>query len=481
MREDVRFLKSLRRVLNNQKYEGVMLSNILGANITLAYWQGVLTSKPRTKLTILFYFIYTLFIRDFYAKIRARFIKNQVKLNKAKISHKIVLEALSSESRLQGFWYPLAKKLGIEKCVVLTPDQHCIDIDSDINFMHVDSLKLNSWLNSRVYIIRNIVRWYKKSSVLKSEFPVLNHNFQLEVILILISQISVLEKAIFFKKEFNPKSYVSIWDWSYLGSACCSIFNKYKIPTYTFVHGALGKRSMDEFVPLNANYVFTWGNYMSNLFIKSGVKKQHVLTVGIQRVERYVALKESEIFELKRKFKIMSHKTVILLAFTAVISKQWVKNVIELIKGFPDFRFIIRPHPSTLPNTITDLFPVFNNVIILSAGQVSLKDSIDISDVVVVESSTAGFDALIQQKPVFVLDSLANPQFHDIMIDAIDCGAVKLCTTASELGNYFKNADYKRDTDSDIAKNRDVFVNDYIDSYGNWAVKKIEIALLANN
>jgi CDP-Glycerol:Poly(glycerophosphate) glycerophosphotransferase len=478
-RADIDFLKELKILLKNERYSDILLTNVLGTNVTLTFWMGRLTQKPRKRYRLILLYLYFLFIKDIFKYIKSGFSKSNSKDNTI-LTDKIIIEAQSHESRIKNLWFPVAKKLGKERCLVLTSNDQYTEYESELNYIHLDNIKLNNWLYSRFYILKNAIRWYRKIGRLKLAFPFLNKRFRLEIILILIIQINNIEKVEYFRKKYTPKSYVSIWDWYYLGSAFCSVLKKYRTPTFTFVHGAIGKNSMREFAPLNAQYVFTWGNYSSKLFLERGTPKDCIFSVGIQRIQKFKTKLESEVSKIKSTWKINPDQTIILLAFTSVITDRWKNDIQQLFKLIPDFFFICRPHPSTKLSLINQLIPSDkNNIIILTSKQISLEDCISISDLVIVDSSTAGFDAIIQEKPVFVLDSNEPPKFQDVMLDAIENEAAVLCKNVDELCGQLKNLEIQNGSISVFDKKRSAFVKDYIHAYGNEAVDNV-IEILNN-
>jgi hypothetical protein len=474
-RTDKDILNLLKTILRDDRYLDIPLANVIGANITLIYRQGLLTKKPRSKLRLVLIFIYLFLIKDIVGYVLSICnITNQQKHDE--LTNKIIIEALSNESRLRGLWLPLAEKLGKENCILIVPRNDMVNEYSNFNVISINNLKLNRWFYSRLYFAKNYLKWYKKVKIIKKEYIYLNANFQIEIILTLLTQISLIEKTDWFCQKYHPKSYVSIWDWYYFGSVFCTVFKRYNIPTYTFVHGAIGKNSVDEFIPLNAQYVFTWGNYSSNLFIDNGISKERVLQVGIQRIKQCVTISELKIVEIKKRFNINIEQKILLLAFTAVITESWKKDINRLFELLPDYFFICRPHPSTELFVLAQFIPADkNHIMILSPEQLTLEKCISVSDVVVVDSSTAGFDAIVQNKPVFVLDSNQNSGLQDVMIDAIENNAAIHCKTVTKLINYLKSFDddVSNGIDNDFNKSQKEFINNYIHAFDTDALNNI--------
>ena len=114
-RPDLFFKHQLQSNFKNETFNNISISNIISSNITEFY-----TSFNRKKFKVvneLLKIIYLLFIRDLYVYAKFHFKTSQVPL----LKNKIIIEAISDEIRLRGFWLQVAReyeKDGVNKTIL---------------------------------------------------------------------------------------------------------------------------------------------------------------------------------------------------------------------------------------------------------------------------------------------------------------------------------------------------------------------------
>ncbi len=109
----------------------------------------------------------------------------------------------------------------------------------------------------------------------------------------------------------------------------------------------------------------------------------------------------------------------------------------------------------------------------LTKDDESIEVSISKSDIIIVDTSTAGFDAINMDKPVFVIDSAPIKRPQDVMEDIISYGAAIFCSSAIEFGINFQKYQTDPEYRNHLSINRKRFVTDFICDYGDQATKNI--------
>lgn len=455
-RRDLIVLNNLRDAFKNQFYGSIEIWRLLGANVTLKYWEKFVFKKNKKSAIIyLFYFLFFVdFIRLFkFKKYKTRLIFNE---------NPLFVEALSDNVRVNGFWLPVMENYEVGKAVLVTDKIEIYNKYKNLFSVYpLVSFSFVEWILSRIFIftfvLKNFIFLFFKKKVFH---PITS----IELINIFILQINSIIKFKWAIKQIKPKAYLSIWDWYDLGSVGTSVFKSKGLPTFTFIHGAAGKKSLKEFIPLNADYIFSWGQYQTLSLCELGTDRNKILQCGCPR------MKEFKDFTIEKSDE---KRLSILILLTAMIDPCFVDDIQYIVKHYSkDYTIHIRLHPSIKLNNLDKKLQSLN-IHFLTTEIESIETSISNSDIIIVDTSTAGFDAINMDKPVFVLDSAPVKRPQDIMEDIINYGAAVFCDSFADFERNFHR--YKSDPEfrSNLSINRRRFVNDFICDYGDQATKNI--------
>ena len=464
-RLDLKVIEATRKVFADYKFEGHELWKLIGPNITVYFFDGSLARPSALKDFALL--VYYIFFRDFVYLLQRMGSK---KYYSRSGPNPVFIEAISNNFRFVKFWLPVASRFTNQKAVIVTEDDHVIAGQKDkFDILIPYQFHFGEWLRSRIYIVRHLIVWLRKLRRLEKSGLVRpgKRYFLLGKV---IYQINMLNKARWLFRKHKPKAFVTTWDWYDIGAAFCNAAKKFDVRTFTFIHAAMGRQSFHELTPLNADYVFSWGRLNTKHLLAHKVPEQAILETGTPKMSKLKNVDPSFIHELKSGLNIPGGKPVVLLPFTYVVTEHWTQDVNYLIEKLPDYYFIIRLHPSARPDSIDNIINKRPNWTLLDNASISLKDSILISDYVIVDSSTAGFDAIFLGRDVIVLDSAPDAKMQDVMLDACEAEAAVFCTDAGEAIRTiqrFHNDPAYQDT---IAANREVFISGYITAYGEEAV-----------
>jgi len=461
-RHDLIVLNRIRDAFKNQFYGTIEVWRLFGANVTLNVWESH-KGKENGKSQLL-YFIYFFIFRDVF-----EYLKNFNKINDILIDERpLIVEAISDDKRINGFWLPIVENYDFSK-VILVADNISIYEKYSNHFKVQLLIKFDifDWINSRIFVIRFIFRNFYFLFFRKSLFYPIS---SIQIINIFILQINTVTKFKWLVKKFAPKGFLTFWDWYDIGSAGTSVFKSKGLPTFTFIHGAAGKESLKEFIPLNADYIFSWGKYHTESLCDLGIDRKKILQCGCQRMEDFSS---NAVEKPNEKGNSM------LILMTAMIDSCFIDDILDIVILYSlDCSISIRLHPSTKLRDLDKNLQTLD-VHYLTTDDESIEVSISKSDIIIVDTSTAGFDAINMDKPVFVIDSAPIKRPQDIMDDIVNYGAAIFCSSAKDFDINFQKYQTDPEFRSQLAINRKKFVNDFICDYGDQAtekmIKKIEI------
>ena len=455
-RPELKTLDYCRDFVRHLKYGQVELWRLLGSNLTLNHWE---LSKGKTNQNQGWgHFFYLFLVRDFLQ------LYKHWHLNTKDYSQAFIVEALSDDKKLNGFWLPVAQCLKKDKVVLLTESMSVYTAYADkFDVIVPTKFSVADWLKSRVLILRVLITFLFNNT---KDHPLSIQPFNnIAIVNLLVEQINRVIKLQWIAKNVHPKGYLSIYDWYPLGSAACTAFRKYKIPTLTFIHGAVGKQSLIDFTPLNADYIISWGKHNTRTLIEYGnITAKQIIEGGCPRMYPY--------FDTPTEKENKANKTILIL-LTSTITDNFKEDIDAIGSTYKNnFDLEVRLHPSM---SAKEFKSEFTNTLftITDSSKETIEESIGRGDIIVVNSSTAGFDAINKDKMVFVLDSAAIPKTQDIMLDACEAEAATFCSSFSvfeaKFNDYLNSADLRHF----YQEKRRLFVNDYVAYFGEDAAREI--------
>lgn len=285
---------------------------------------------------------------------------------------------------------------------------------------------LKSKITPKLYFnSKNLKSFFKKTSILFKNFEK-NFYFYYEkginkkILYYIKLQLPILvfESLNLFNllSSISPKTIVLGNDCHRTSRLFAQLSTKLSVKSYVIQHGLTTWKY--GYLPLYADYIFVWGNYFSNWFIKNGVSSNRIIVSGNPLYSNH----ENILKERK------SNKRKIFL-FTNPLNRKYLEN---LTNEFISLKFpancepIIKIHPSeniNFYNSIIKKFGVNINI------QNDSLENLDIcrGDIAIIINSSAGYDACL--KGALIL----SVQFKDIPV-AIDFKSYNLGDICSVHG-----------------------------------------------
>lgn len=459
-RTDLKRLTIIRDFFKKLYFGKIELWRLFGANVTLCFWAHEMKQKKTENILVEFLnFFYLLIFRDIFV-----YLKYHKKITK--IIHiednPILIEALSDERRVKGLWLTLAENCSTRNTILIVENLEIYDkYKEKYNTHFLVNFFITDWIKSRVFIFYFIIRnYYTLYSKRKDYSPIKT----IQILNILVIQLNRVMKFKWVNEKYKPKGFVTVWDWYALGSAGTAFFKSKNLPSFTFIHGAAGKEALKEFIPLNADYIFSWGRSNTKDLFELGVDKRKILECGCPRMNRYESINQGNTNNESLK---------ILILMTAIIDPIFISDILNVVKEYEnDFKIKLRLHPSTNIDFIDEELKKLK-IDFVTTNEETIEESISDSDYIILDTSSAGIDAINLNKPVFVIDSSFIKRPQDIMNDILKFEAAVFCSSFKEFKIYFDRFNSDPAFRNQLSKNRSEFINYFISNFGNIAAKKM--------
>lgn len=185
------------------------------------------------------------------------------------------------------------------------------------------------------------------------------------------------------------------------------IANQLDIPSLVIQHGA----TLDEwgYVPLYATRFAAWGNSSRQWLIENGVPSEKIVVTGSPRSDQFVCRNPSMSREdFCSRMSIPVSDCLILWVvdpIPEIKNTVILQRLIGVIRALPWAHLIIRPHPgSPQVSWLTDIVTGQERVLVSSAVKENLYDLLSIVDMVIIQCSTVGIEAMLFGKPVLIFE-----------------------------------------------------------------------------
>lgn len=178
------------------------------------------------------------------------------------------------------------------------------------------------------------------------------------------------------------------------------------IPSICMQHGAV--MGEEAFMPAFTTKLAVFGEYEKQWYLGRGVAKERIEIIGHPRFDQIFNKKYMSKSQFIQQFGLDPKKIQILVTTqpTNVEDWDWAKLFQELSNN-PKFEIIIKPHPWEIAKkqySIYEQLCLKNRSIKLILSRNILYDLISNVNLVVVLSSTVGLEAMLFDKPVFVME-----------------------------------------------------------------------------
>jgi glycosyltransferase involved in cell wall biosynthesis len=263
-----------------------------------------------------------------------------------------------------------------------------------------------------------------------------------------------------------------------LGRLAVKVAKKLDIPSLLVIHNPATSFCIRQ-LPIYATKAAVWGELHKSEFVKKKVPSSKLIVTGCPRFDEYV---KKPLFAREAVFKMLNlnqDKKTILLAPDPIEANKQMELVmlsISLLKKINNIQIVIKLHPD-------DKDPEFYHPIIKSIDPsesiVLTKDSdlfslLNISDIVIVDSSTVGLEAIILGKPVIA----ANFSHSLKSFSYAESGAALGVYTPEDFAEAVEKVLHDRAVQERLRVAREKFVYEYAFKLDGAASKRISDLLM---
>jgi hypothetical protein len=251
---------------------------------------------------------------------------------------------------------------------------------------------------------------------------------------------TVLKTEYLFEKSKSRLIFTEA-DRKYPDSIIIQVARKMGIPSVTLVHGVRGGNrfysSLE--VPLIADRLVVWGEWMQRDYIQLGVSEDQVLVGGYPRIHPITNTDRRIARELLDSQGVLRGKKIIVM-LNNNLSKD--KPAVELFVNAqhlaPDCYFMIRPHPQENLDWYRTHVPDGLQKV-QDPHRWTLMQSLSVANVVVGAGSTACIDAILVGVPLILLQSsILDYGEIPILQEAVDRKAVAVAGNADDLARLLQ-------------------------------------------
>lgn len=184
------------------------------------------------------------------------------------------------------------------------------------------------------------------------------------------------------------------------------------IPSICLQHGLLG--GDEAFIPVFSTIVAVYGHYEKNWYLKKGLAETRIVITGHPRFDDIFTKNHMSKKRLAEKCNLNLHKKTILFATQPNYVSLW-NQLIEIMAKNPQIEIVIKPHPWELSRgqestrKLMDNYEAYvkkyKSVKLISIKGFNLYDILPNVDAVVCNLSTVVLEAMLCEKPVFILSN----------------------------------------------------------------------------
>lgn len=470
------FVEAVRRVVADDVFRGVPLGLTVHSFLVLLHRHGKLKEpacRPAGALAELAL-----------ALAHGRGIASRLRHGARRLSPglegRILIAGLGEQDRSRRLWQPIAGALGpAEGLLVAGGRSQLRHLPADRPVVVLSDFP-PAWLATRRWLLARLGRWLRGLAEVCADFgftPAARWRLAAQ----LVHQTGKIAHALSLCERLKPRALVVNWDRNPIGSALCAALSARGVPTFTLVHGAFGVQNRGGFLPLGARYVLTWGDIQAELLRDAGVPAERLIPVGVFE-PRPVRRRLDEAGRARRLEQLGADpgKPVLVVGLTCLTAGErrvWADILSELANRLPGFVVLGRLHPSNSRASFADLLQENSRLRLVDDRLLSAKHTLELADVVVVDSSSFGFDAIQHEIPVVVLEPPDGAGYFSVMREAMAAGAALHARDAGQLAARVESLWKDPALRQHLLERARAFEARYVCAYGQEALDRAKAAI----
>lgn len=258
--------------------------------------------------------------------------------------------------------------------------------------------------------------------------------------------------------ENKPLCVVTEFDRCSESAPLILVAKKHKISTVTLIHGVLEDYS---FIPFLADYIFCWGNAQKSQLITKFVDPNRIVITG-NPIFKY---------ELPKTYSDNHGLNICLAVGPGFDNRTLIEPFLFALNQIENARGIIKLHPSLEKNEFEWVNTITAKIEVLSSKDINNGDLFRKIDLLIINDSGIGNEALTAGVPVVVLAPEGTNKLNEFQTDLVYKAGCSLSTNREGLelvlNDILNNPSaYRKDS---VLKSHSYLKNLY-DSAGNESV-----------
>jgi hypothetical protein len=316
---------------------------------------------------------------------------------------RILVTWKTSTARIDGLILPVLNALSPDRCTVLYENPSVLQrlpAQSDaVRWGQAIRHDRNRWHPA---FRRCWPQWRDRMQSLIKSFG-LPHGSMERLSLSILVNSQLIVGCLGLLESCRPAAVVTDYDRAGLASSLVLAAKSLGIPTFSLQHGVMNDFAVG-YVPIIADQMFCWGELPRRIMTAAGQDSAKVTIGGCPRLTRDL-LAEPE--KTRRRLNIDPSHRVVMLGTSPIPPSQrrllaaWFCDALHELNGVSG---IVRLHPSEKLDFYADIAGDYPRVQFMDNSQLSLDESLAACDVVVVQSSGLGGDALVKRRLAVVVE-----------------------------------------------------------------------------
>ena len=180
------------------------------------------------------------------------------------------------------------------------------------------------------------------------------------------------------------------------------VAKRFNIPSILFEHGF---NAYEEAYRSISDYVLTSGEEMKKYHVKSGIIKENVIVTGCPRYDKVIPTKKEKEKIIVYVMEVTNGNNVVAdTHLSKKRQKELLRILFNVLKKFPEYKLIIKVRPNweltDIPKIVAQQEGYKNFIVIEETDNIKLMNR---ADIVIINRSTLGIEALLLNKPVISL------------------------------------------------------------------------------
>jgi hypothetical protein len=338
-----------------------------------------------------------------------------------RLKDRVLMTWCDPESRIREIVFPVAKQIGYERCALIFPYPRMAALlpEGASGLMVGQAMRYDvaAWRRDYRQCWRGL-RPIVKRTVRRFSLPLGAYQRFADAIVIATQQVAGFQEFLRRSQVAAVLSESDRYDaWAPLVLSAKAL----GIPTFTLMHGVTNDHCVG-YYPVLADTVFCWGEVDRDKLVAAGLDPARATIGGCPRLTRQL---DSSPAAARAKLGLDPNKPVVMLGTENILVAERLhlaECFCKAVSGQDSYSAVVRIHPEEELAVYKDLAAKYPQIKFTANDACSLDEALAAADVVVVQCSGLGSDALVKRRLTVILDVLESPLGHgQDLVDQAGC------------------------------------------------------------